>query len=1010
MRALREGQLVRYLPQPSWGVGDLVEVLEEERQAWASFPGREEPVLLPARGDVLQPVDLEPGAAVVDDQGRGGKILEALEVRASLRYYRVRFEDGEVDEVREDGLHAALPPSDMLSHLVAGTGGSARAFALRREALGLDAERRVSALGALFASRVMPLPHQIAVVDRVLSAPVPRFILADEVGLGKTIEAGMIYSALRLSGLVERVLVVAPSHLTVQWLAELAHKFNSLFTLMDGDRYKRAKAADPKKSPWREHPRIVTSLELLSRSGDHLAEVTHKRARWDLVIIDEAHHLKGKAAYEVARKLAGASWGLLLLTATPMHLDPDAYHRMLGLIEPQVAPTKKALATRMTRQQEVSAVVRRLLAGGDLSAARDTLHALYPDDEAILEAEDAAALLDHLAAHYSVSISLIRNRRAVVGGFTQRRLHRHRVVPGEAEREARRALMDRVLAAGKLKGAAVARVLRGLESSTAALREALGRRKIDLDPVALGLPEVDAKAEAFLDLLGRLEVGEERTKVLVFTESRATLDFLEKLLADRGIRALGYHGELAMVERDRRVARFRDEDGPPVLISTEVGGEGRNFQFAHHLVCYDLPWSPGAMEQRIGRLDRVGQREPVEIHVLEPEGTLTAFVAELFDAAVGVFTEPVGGLDAVLEEVEGKIAELGLATEAERQAYLETLGEEVRAARARLKEAWDPLLDRRSCDLARVEAIADRAVARFDLEEILEGEPLEDRFWGLARDLDERLEDAVTQLARQVGLGVDTEENVGAFECAFDFGNRLKVDSLPGLSLAQERREVGTFWRETAVEREEIAYFATGHPIVEALFAYLHDSEYGRVAWRQIPSRGRPRRGLHYIFEILPPEPADLAAGARVASRHLSRFIESWRTEVAIAWEADGSVALAPDLLEALGEAGSTLRGENLERACPGREEVIRRATRVAVEEAERRLAALREAALRRIEAEARERIAQLGHALTFQGVPARAIERSLEGLSAHYEDLRDVLDELSLDLDAVSGFVLGLS
>src|SRR5439155_11147798 len=149
--------------------------------------------------------------------------------------------------------------------------------------LHLDDERRCDALGALLASRVMVKPHQVGVVQRVLSARRPRFVLADEVGLGKTIEAGMVFSALRLSGLANRVLVVAPSHLTVQWLAELFHKFNQLFTLMDSDRYLSSRNAQPEVSPWVRFPLVVTSLELLARSPEHLTEATSAEAAWDLV-------------------------------------------------------------------------------------------------------------------------------------------------------------------------------------------------------------------------------------------------------------------------------------------------------------------------------------------------------------------------------------------------------------------------------------------------------------------------------------------------------------------------------------------------------------------------------------------------------------------------------------------------------------------------------------------------------------------------------------------------------
>ncbi len=150
----------------------------------------------------------------------------------------------------ESEVQAPVPDTDLLSTLREGRVAEARAFLLRRQALTLDEERRNDALGALLASRVMVKPHQVGVVQRVLSARRPRFVLADEVGLGKTIEAGMIFSALRLSGLAARVLVVAPSHLTVQWLAELFHKFQQLFTLVDGERLARSRRDDPDISPW----------------------------------------------------------------------------------------------------------------------------------------------------------------------------------------------------------------------------------------------------------------------------------------------------------------------------------------------------------------------------------------------------------------------------------------------------------------------------------------------------------------------------------------------------------------------------------------------------------------------------------------------------------------------------------------------------------------------------------------------------------------------------------------
>jgi ATP-dependent helicase HepA len=149
------------------------------------------------------------------------------------------------------------------------------------------------------------------------------------------------------------------------------------------------------------------------------------------------------------------------------------------------------------------------------------------------------------------------------------------------------------------------------------------------------MPERDAKMIAFSNLLEGIWSKEKAAKILVFTESRETLESLQARLRDGGIEALAYHGDLPLVERDRQVARFRDPEGPKVLICTEVGGEGRNFQFSHHLVNYDLPWSPAVAEQRIGRLDRIGQMQNVDIHVFEVKGSLSADVLTILADAVG---------------------------------------------------------------------------------------------------------------------------------------------------------------------------------------------------------------------------------------------------------------------------------------------------------------------------------------------------------------------------------------
>jgi len=992
---------VRYLPQPEWGTGHLVRLLDAGLRAQVLFPGREgSATLVSTKGGALVAQQLRVGEAVKTSNGKTASVAGEVPGARGLRRYLLRFDDGTEDEWPESEIQVPPPKPDALTMLREGRVGDAKNFLLRRQALMLDDERRCDALGALFASRVMVKPHQVGVVQRVLSAPRPRFILADEVGLGKTIEAGMIFSALRLAGLVRRVLVVAPSHLTVQWLVELSHKFNQLFTFLDADRYALSLNEEPGRSPWMRFNQVITSLELLSRGEEHREQATASQAYWDLVIIDEAHHLKAEKAFKVAQTLAGNCWGLLLLTATPMQLDPEEYHRLLTLIEPETAPSLADFEARLGRQEELSAAVRGLREGRRSAEAVRGLAQRFPNDENLRRIQDRDALLAYLAETYSLSDALIRNRRVIVGGFSERRLHRRKFEVPPEELSARAKALEWVGAHPYLRGAALSSLIRRLESSPAALNEALSDSGIKL-------AVRDSKFLAFLGTLQEIWRQEPAAKILVFTEARATLEMAVDELRKEGIEALSYHGDLPLIDRDRQVARFRDPDGPRLLVCTEVGGEGRNFQFAHHLVNYDLPWSPAAVEQRIGRLDRIGQTHPVEIHVFEPQGTFSAELADLFADAVGVFGETIGGLDAVLEEVEPRLTELALATSDDRAAYADELKKRVSTARQAIRYAYDPLLDLRSFDRAEVEALVERGSERLGLQTV-GGGGLEDGLWMLARELDERLEETVTELARKVGIGVDVEEQVDAFHCAFDLGRELTVEALPGLSLAQDKVVLGTFWRDTAIEREEVDYFATGHPIVEALLAFLRDGPFGRNAMRYIERRGALRaRGVEFLFHIVPPEPDDTSPGARVPSRQLARFLDRWLIHLVVSRGPDGTPRVDPSLLSSLEADGRSLRGDEVFSAFPELATFLDNATLLVFEAAQQQMNQFAHHARIAIQAEREADERRLAHSLAHQRLPPRATEFQLSKLRAYYQGLLGALDGLQVKLDSLAAFVI---
>ncbi|MBM4779390.1 MAG: DEAD/DEAH box helicase family protein [Archangiaceae bacterium] len=1007
--ALIVGMKVKYLPQPEWGTGHLLSLEDDGMKAVVAFPARENgaPILVTTRGGALVHTALLPGDGVRTAKGKVGVVVREEEGGRGLRRYVLQLDDGTEAELPETEVRALPPKPDLVAMMKEGRIADGKNFLLRRATLKLDDERRNDAFGALLASRVMVKPHQVGVVQRVLSSRRPRFVLADEVGLGKTIEAGMIFSALRLAGLAKRVLVVAPSHLTVQWLVELFHKFNQLFTLMDSERHEASLDEAPTLNPWARFDLVVTSLELLQRSEQFRDEAGAPEAWWDLVIIDEAHHLKGEKAYEAAQALAKNSYGLLLLTATPMQLDPGEYQSLLSLIDPVTAPSVKEFESRLARQEELSKAIRALLEGKKAAAAVKELAARFPKDEALQEIEDPDEMLMHLAETYSLSDRLIRNRRVRVGGFSARKLHVHPVTLQADELKARQTVLDALAKDGTVHGAALANLVRRLESSPAAFQAALSSNRA-LQGLKVSLPDQDAKFSAFVKVLKDIWAKEKNAKVLIFTEARDTLERLQNRLRLEHLEALGYHGDLPMVDRDRQVARFRDPDGPKLLVCTEVGGEGRNFQFAHHLVHYDLPWSPATVEQRIGRLDRIGQTQNVDIHVFDVEGTFSADVLAVLRDAVGVFGETVGGLDAVLEEVEPKLTELALAPAKDRAEYVKELKDKVSAARKQVKQAYDPLLDLRSFDEVAVTELVERAEKRID-HEAGDDESLDDRLLGLARDLDERLEENITELGERLGIRVDTDQEVDAFQAAFHFGHALSVEALPGFDITEERTVLGTFWRDTAVEQEEIEYFATGHPLVESLFGFVKDGPFGRNGARFIDVRSPIKaRGLEVLFHVNPPEPADTTPGAKVPSRQLARFLDSSLLQVAVIRHSDGKPKVDQKLLEVLnGSDGKSLKSNEAMAAFPELPGFLDEAVALATRTAQTQLEKMKVGAQMAIEDERDLSMIRIKLALEHQGLPPERVEKALLAELNAYDALLQALAGVKVSLDSACVFIV---
>jgi ATP-dependent helicase HepA len=873
--------------QRAWGVGVVVQVADEGRRLAVRFAGREGVTVVSGR---------DPALAVVP-------------------------KDTPIEEVRAGG------PLDALG---AGQAGGAAAFRLRAKVARLEALRRADSLGALLSSRVHVLPHQVGAAGRILGDRLPRFVLADEVGLGKTIEAGLVFAGLRQLGLAERVLVIVPEHLAFQWLAELFHKFNALFTLLTRERVAELGGAEAALA---RSPLAIVSQELL-KEDDVLVDAACALPA-DLVVVDEAHHLADDALHDAVEPIANTCFGLLLLTATPVRLDPREYFRLLGLVEPVPTTTLDGFLARLSRHEAHAEVARSLLAGGDPEAARARLAALEPDDPLFSDPHMAQRdpLLMHLADRYSLSARLVRNRRVKVGAFTQRVLRRQDVPAG-----------------GKLAGVAA--------------------------------------------LCAKL--AGEGEKVLVFAGDVEALRALQAAIARHGREAVLYDDAQTIEARDRLVARFRDPDGPMVLLSGESGGEGRNFQFACHLVCLDLPESPLTLEQRIGRLDRLGQHRAVEIHVLVEPGEET-FLADLYEREIGIFQEPVGGLDAVLASLPAELATLRGQPESAREPFRRALASRVADAR-RAQHEGDPLLDLRSASLPELQRLLQSAFRRMGEEPPATGpDGMQEALLALSRALEEQLEDVCADVGRRVGVEVDTDENVHPFEVAFTLGAGLRIEALPGMQLPEEPvTHLGSFWRETAVARDELEWFATGHKLVEALVGLVRDGDAGRAAAFKHPQA--PRRGALYTrWHVLWPAPADVAPGSRVPARQASRYLEASPIPVVV------DMGEGHDLVPGLASALEDDDGAEEARVGAVPPALLEGARRAAVAAAEAELERRREDALATLTAHEEDEEERLVTA-AFEGGAARpVVEAALTALRRHRTAIEAALRGARLELDAAA-------
>ena len=489
-------------------------------------------------------------------------------------------------------------------------------------------------------SRVVPLPHQIQVLDRVVQERRMRLLLADEVGLGKTIEAGLVIRELKLRRKIQRILIVAPKGLLYQWATELAMHFGESFRVVAGEDLRVG------QDVWSQHDQLIVSQDgikpLARRRGwetERIAAYNQQRydaviaAGWDLIVIDEAHRLGGSteavARYRLGQGLAAAAPYLLLLTATPHQGKSDQFRRVLGLLDAERFMEPENLSPELVKPYVVRTAKRA---------------AVTPDGKPLFQPRRVEmVVVDWQSPRYAVQRELYEAvtlyvqkgyRQAVAAkAFTETFLLilMQRMVtssPAAIERALRRRV-DALEASGGVEDWTISEE----EEIEAALDDTVSSRDRSaleslLQLAIQAVQSPDARVDRLIALVDGIRQEESsETKFLIFTEFLPTQGILERMLTSYGYRVSVLNGQMNTDERRKVQEAFRHDS--QFLISTDAGGEGLNLQFAHIVVNYDLPWNPMRIEQRIGRVDRIGQSHVVRAFNFAIQDTVEYRVQEV---------------------------------------------------------------------------------------------------------------------------------------------------------------------------------------------------------------------------------------------------------------------------------------------------------------------------------------------------------------------------------------------
>jgi len=931
------------------GLGIVVSV--ENRRVRMIFPAAGEKRTYAVDIAPLSRVHYEIGQQVKNLEGQTMTITEIEEHNGCLIY----LGDDESDRIMvlpEVDLDSFVQFSNPQERLFAGQIDKISAFQMRMETLRHYRNQQKSSVTGLLGARIQLLPHQLYIASQVATRYAPRVLLADEVGLGKTIEAGLIIHQQLMTGRASRVLIAVPESLVHQWLVEMLRRFNLFFTILDEDRC-QALTESGSDNPFESAQLVLCSTAYLAEHTDRLEQAV--ASDWDLLVVDEAHYLEwneqhSSPAYQAIESLSQKTRGLLLLTATPEQLGIEGHFARLRLLDPARYSDLEAFRNEEACYAPVNALVQTLLADNGVQAiATSEVQASLEEflgktalaafnKERDQEDNDPEELLGHLITeildHHGTGRVLFRNTRASIAGFPERSLHTHLLTAPESFVAATSASSDDLDALLKPE-------------------QVLGEAWLENDPRVAWLVE-------FLQ-------QQRGNKILVICSAANTALELEQHLSHKhGVHSAVFHEGLTLLVRDRAAAYFADkEQGAQVLVCSEIGSEGRNFQFSHQLVMFDLPLNPDLLEQRIGRLDRIGQHHDVCVHVPCYRQSAQQVLLRWYHEGVNAIEKTCAIGQTMYQQFGpalGKCMRNPMDEDAIDQ-LLEQTREKAEALQNNLRQGRDRLLELNSCDAGKAELI---------VEEIHEHEHRHTLSSYMERVFDQ--------------FGVEQEHH-SAGSIILRPGEHMLEEGFPGLP---EDGITATYKRDIALAREEFDYLTWEHPMVTGAMDMVLSGELGNTSFctLKLPPLKAGTLLLEAVFTVSCPAPAAL---------QLHRYLPLTSIRVVVDGRlADLSNILTEKHFNKLGQRARRHTAQDFVRQTrPQIVSMIKHAKQLAgkhqgpiIETASSEMQSLQQSELRRMQALAE--------------VNPNIRQEEIEHLMAETDELQDYLDTASIKLEAL--------